>query len=168
MQQPTFDLGRDSPLISDVELNPPNLRPLRLIFPKTDDWWRRVLYAHLLAYNYVLSPLTPTLESCSFPALVSTTTLDSRPGTAVSVSSRQMSLPNRFNTSAKASKTLGMVLPTTPYLSARESKLEEAKRRLEDAMEKVVDCMVGEDTGKAEPGFVRALAEVVRACEGLA
>lgn len=31
----------------------PDLTVLRSIFPNSDDWWRSVLYAHLVAYTYV-------------------------------------------------------------------------------------------------------------------
>ncbi len=40
-------------LASQSDSSPPNLSVFRHIFPNTQDWWRNVLYAHVIAFNYV-------------------------------------------------------------------------------------------------------------------
>lgn len=170
------------PFPSDINLSSPNLRPLRAIFPHTDDWWRSVLYAHLVAYNFVRAPITisSTSPPDSFPNNSSAPRCAGpRPSADISVSTARTEIPNQFNTSLKASRTLGMVLPTLPYVSGRELRLEAARDVLEGCVGRIAECMMSEDgpvggsleaaspSSRVNSGFVRALAEVVRGCEGL-
>jgi hypothetical protein len=52
---------------SYIERTPDNrkvdLRPLRTIFTQTDDWWRSLLYAHLVAYNHITALQAPPLSN---------------------------------------------------------------------------------------------------------
>ena len=46
-------------LASQPDIPPPELSIFRHIFPDTQDWWRSVLYAHLVAFNYISENNTP-------------------------------------------------------------------------------------------------------------
>jgi hypothetical protein len=46
-------------LASKPDIPPPELSIFRHIFPDTQDWWRSVLYAHLVAFNYINENNTP-------------------------------------------------------------------------------------------------------------
>lgn len=52
---PPAYMQRCVPQSENVLHNKPNIEPLRAVFPEAEDHYLQVLYAHLLAYNYVYS-----------------------------------------------------------------------------------------------------------------
>jgi hypothetical protein len=58
--RPSSCISRDwKSLASQPDIPPPELSIFRHIFPDTQDWWRSVLYAHLVAFNYIRENHTP-------------------------------------------------------------------------------------------------------------
>ncbi|KAI9745237.1 MAG: hypothetical protein M1818_001515 [Claussenomyces sp. TS43310] len=133
-----------------------DLQPLYDIFPESDDWWRGVLYSHLVAYNYVR-------DVCQ---------------------ARRPAAMRRLIHS-KAVQTLGlppaaMMVDLPADLQWEESGYDqsfaEIQSGLASCINRIISCMAGDYEGMRDHlegltvrhvnhAFVRALAEVVRSCE---
>lgn len=138
-----------SGVLSLSEPPPPNLSPFQHIFPSTQDWWRTILYAHLIAYNYICT-------------------------TQVSSQYLMSEVPR------KASRTLGISRGYSSQSTANtalDARLDEIERGLVSCITWITNCMAGEnsaltDTMKVQTEYerdsilVRALAEIVKVCEG--
>jgi hypothetical protein len=138
-----------------------NLSALLNIFPNSDDWWRGVLYAHLLAYNYVAETHNIYLSSSTISG-----------------------------TSSKVSRVLGLPRGSTPpeltavrprFVAEKEDdRIAESfvaiLNGLASCISRIVGCMAGDyermrDTVKgmrverADHLLVKSLAEVVKMVE---
>jgi hypothetical protein len=142
-----------APAVQPVELPPPNVAALRRIFPSTDDWWRNVLYAHLVAYNYIRR-----IQSLS---------KQSRPGIPPKVS-QTLGIPRTSSNNSLASLRAEVTL---------DRRLKDIEVGLESCIQRITNCMAGnsnalrdtEEVRMAENSdgvLVRTLAEVVALCEG--
>lgn len=142
-----------------------DLSALRTIFPGSDDWWRSVLYAHVLAYTYVSQKQSDT--------------------TTVSGTNRPPSRP------PKATKTLGLSLAASLPLATDTAASERDTREsfeviltaLASCISRIIAVMKGAEdynltrsriVGHNAYGrrreemdwpFVRALAEMIKIAE---
>lgn len=135
---------------------PHNLQALRTIFPKTSDFMRSALYAHILAYIFLTSLSHPASaqhqsQSASFSLFTTTTSIPS-----------------------KAASTLGIPtgtkMPLTKanvHINGLEEQVVTCIRKLVGGMEgKVGWSMEGDARGRfLDRVFLRALVEVVKGCE---
>lgn len=124
-----------------------DLTSLKNIFPDTDDWWRSVLYAQLVAYNYLvdINKATSRQYGHIIPPEVAST----------------MGAPAK--------------VVITPSAGGNQAYAE-AVEGLELCISRITNCMGGCSTAltgiggsdalkKTDLTIVRALAEVVRSCE---
>lgn len=127
---------------------PPDLSAFRHIFPTTQDWWRDVLYAHLVVYNYV----------CDVRALFLYPFIDVPPK-----ASRTLGTP--YGSSNDPIEALNL-----------NTGLGDLEMRLVSSITWIANCMSGRGsvsvdtesvkyTGKGNEILVRALAEIVKNCE---
>ncbi|RDW61304.1 hypothetical protein BP5796_11196 [Coleophoma crateriformis] len=135
---------------------PHNLQPLRTIFPKTSDFMRSALYAHILAYIF--------LTSLSHPASAQ----QQSQNPSVPIYTSTISIPS------KAASTLGIptgtklsLINTNIHIQKLEEQVVTCIRKLVGGMEgKVGWSMEGDARGRfLDRVFLRALVEVVKGCE---
>jgi hypothetical protein len=135
-------------LASQPDIPPPKLSVFRHIFPDTQDWWRSVLYTHLVAFNYVReNHASQQRNSQYFPSKACRTL-----GISRGYSRREM---------------------LTTDANIRLAELEEA---LVSCITWITKCMAGSDNAEEDVWktwndherdsiLVRALAEIVKVYE---
>ncbi|QSZ32312.1 hypothetical protein DSL72_001886 [Monilinia vaccinii-corymbosi] len=172
-----------------------NLQPLHTIFPISSDFIRSALYAHILAYVFILDlpPNTNTNTHCSpFSSRPHTTFHSARKQSSASTSSSSSSsssspFPHSLssyaynNTTsligipAKAASTLGLSSSTFTCsrrnlgAATQNKKIELNLRSCIGKLLRGIEGRVDAENGKTDvEGWVlRSLIEVVRGCEGI-
>jgi hypothetical protein len=146
--RPSSRKATDSRLPSLSDPPPPDLSAFRHIFSSTQDWWPTVLYAHLVAYNYMCSiQVIPQHPKSEVPFKAS----------------RTLGIPrgssNRPTTSANS-----------------DTMLTNLEAGLVSCITWITNCMMGKSNASADIEknpytdisnrlLVRALAEIVKNCE---
>lgn len=147
--RPSSRKSTDSRSLSLSDPPPPDLSAFQHIFPSTQDWWRTVLYAHLIAYNYI----------CGLQVLSQYTISE---------------LPPKASRTLGISRGYSSHYTPNPVLDAR---LVEIEMELVSCITWITNCMAGKinaqrDTRKVRNGYerdcilVRALSEIVKVSEG--
>lgn len=145
---PSSRRSTDSRRLSLSDPPPPDLSAFQHIFPSTQDWWRTVLYAHLIAYNYICANLV-------------------RPQYAIS------EVPPKASRTLGISQGLSSDSTAVPVSDAI---LGEIEMGLLSCITWIANCMAGKNNAQTDTKKVRnvyerdhilvsALAEIVRVCE---
>lgn len=136
-----------------------DLSPLRTIFPETNDWWRGILYAHLVAYNHI-------------------TTLSDKPSSSIPSPSEKWQKTPRDSVCGHPPAPLNpepkeATTAAAQSLADVEDSLAFSIICIANFMAGYGDSLYGENSeaqssvtrSKPDRILIRSLAEVVRKCE---
>lgn len=182
--RPTLAQSRDSIAIASLpprarrtlqaasQMSEPDLGPFRNIFPDTDDWWRSVLYAHVLAYNYISAlkdrecaaeTSSPRSSSLMVPSKATRTLGISASVTMPNIRSVKVSQSSEIITKHVGimSTSFGRILTALASCITRiigcmtvADDVDAARLRIQDGIKEEIDWTV-----------VRSLGEIVRCAE---
>jgi hypothetical protein len=145
IKRPPYTPTAPKGLSESEDVSSPDLTAFQKIFPSTDDWWRDVLYAYLVAYNYIQDIKVQPKPNISSKAY------------------RTLGIP-RF-TSSRACPSERQ----DPALADLESDLASCINRVINCMagrnNALRDTEEIRQVEKNDGLLLRALAEIVRVCE---